>query len=438
MEIEVFDVVQITEPDFGCEDSGREKRSVLLKLIPEGSREDATYVEMTEEDLDRRGISAGKKVVIAANGDYLKYVRVVAAVIREVQDGKTRIFATARGYGDYKGWWEFPGGKIEPGETPQAALAREIREELTAEIEVGDLIRTIEYDYPEFHLSMDCFWAKVKNGALVLKEAEAACWLTREELDTVDWLPADRELLAAIASGMENSEDREHNRQTDLENAADTTENTENMTSGVSGRERGLGNSPSEKAVQTGSKMGGKTVSSIVLLHASAVEQHADAIVNAANRHLVAGGGICGAIFQAAGYSKLTAACSAIKTPLWDGEAVITPAFAMRNTKAIIHAVGPDFGRRPKAFKELFNAYYNSLVVLKDNGLHSISFPLISSGIFGGSLDNPTAESTKQCCLAYRRFTEDFPEYLVDVMLCAYGEREYQKAKEEFDIHFPQ
>jgi len=179
-------------------------------------------------------------------------------------------------------------------------------------------------------------------------------------------------------------------------------------------------------------------VSTITLLHASAVEQHADAIVNAANRNLWAGGGICGAIFQAAGYSELTAACSAIRTPLWDGEAVITPAFALKNAKAIIHAVGPDFNRRPKAFRELFDAYYNSLVVLKDNDLHSISFPLISSGIYGGQLENPTAESTKQCCLAYRKFTEDFPEYIVDVRLCAYGSQQYADAKSEFSVYFPQ
>ena len=124
----------------------------------------------------------------------LKSIRVVAAVIKR----DDRIFATARGYGEYKGWWEFPGGKIENGETACSALVREIREELTAEIEVGDLIKTIEYDYPDFHLSMDCFWAEVTAGQLELKEAEDAKWLTSAELDDVKWLPADRELIECI------------------------------------------------------------------------------------------------------------------------------------------------------------------------------------------------------------------------------------------------
>ena len=128
----------------------------------------------------------------------MKTVRVVAAVIR---DGD-RIFATARGYGEYKGWWEFPGGKIEAGETPEEALVREIREELDTEIRVGALIDTIEYDYPSFHLSMDCFWAEVVTGQLVLKEAEDARWLTRETLESVPWLPADASLIESIKASM--------------------------------------------------------------------------------------------------------------------------------------------------------------------------------------------------------------------------------------------
>ena len=128
----------------------------------------------------------------------MKTIRVVAAVIRSKTDNEEKIFATARGYGEFKGRWEFPGGKIEEGETPQQALVREIKEELTADIEVGELIKTVEYDYPAFHLSMDCFWAEVTNGELILKEAEAAKWLSKEELDSVDWLPADLELVERI------------------------------------------------------------------------------------------------------------------------------------------------------------------------------------------------------------------------------------------------
>ena len=121
----------------------------------------------------------------------MKTIKVVAAIICDDMKEKNKIFATARGYGELKGGWEFPGGKVEPGETSQQALIREIIEELDTEIKVGELIDTVEYDYPTFHLSMDCFWAEVVSGDLVLREHEAAKWLTKAELDSVEWLPAD-------------------------------------------------------------------------------------------------------------------------------------------------------------------------------------------------------------------------------------------------------
>ena len=124
----------------------------------------------------------------------MKTIRVAAAVIRK----DDKIFATQRGYGELKGGWEFPGGKIEEGETPQEALKREIEEELDTEISVGELIDTIEYDYPSFHLSMDCFWCEIVEGKLVLKEHEAARWLDRKTIDDVEWLPADVTLVGKI------------------------------------------------------------------------------------------------------------------------------------------------------------------------------------------------------------------------------------------------
>lgn len=129
----------------------------------------------------------------------MKTVRVVAAVIKSTNENKEPIiFATQRGYGDFKGGWEFPSGKIEEGETSEQALKREIMEELDTEISVGELIDTIEYDYPQFHLSMDCFWCEIVSGNLVLKEHEAARWLTKKQLNDVKWLPADVTLIEKI------------------------------------------------------------------------------------------------------------------------------------------------------------------------------------------------------------------------------------------------
>ena len=135
----------------------------------------------------------------------MKTVRVVAAVIKaKNENGEPIIFATQRGYGEFKGGWEFPGGKIEAGETPQEALKREIMEELDTEISVGELIETIDYDYPTFHLSMDCFWCEIVKGDLVLKEHEAAKWLKKEQLDDVEWLPADVTVIETIKKKLKN------------------------------------------------------------------------------------------------------------------------------------------------------------------------------------------------------------------------------------------
>ncbi len=170
----------------------------------------------------------------------------------------------------------------------------------------------------------------------------------------------------------------------------------------------------------------------IKLIEGSCVDQNVDAIVNAANDRLLSGGGVCGAIFKRAGYYELNKACQEYNVPLKDGDAVITPSVNITNAKYIIHAVGPDFNNTNALLDDLYKAYYNSLIVLKDHNLHSIAFPLISSGIFGGNLDNPIKISTEFCVKAYYEFIKNYPSYDLDVLVCCFSHNEFIEANKIF------
>ena len=173
-------------------------------------------------------------------------------------------------------------------------------------------------------------------------------------------------------------------------------------------------------------------MSSFKIINDSCINQKVDAIVNAANGYMMHGGGIAHAILLKAG-PELNDACKKHKLPIRDGSVIVTNAFNIKNAKIIIHAVGPDFGNNKEAFGELCDAYYNSLEALKNNNYHTIAFPLISSGIFGGDLENPVAISTKYCIKAYNKFLNN-NDYDIDVLLCAYTKDEYKKAIQEQEI----
>lgn len=193
----IHKIIDIREADFGCEEHTDGPHAVLIF-------DDGDKLEVSEQWISENGIKEGKYVWIRDNGSYLKAIRVVGAVIMSEQNNvfnnkpEKMILATQRGYGNLKDGWEFPGGKIEEGETPEAAIVREIREELDTVIKVERYIDTIEYDYPDFHLSMDCFLCSIVEGDLILKEHEAAKWLTKEKIDSVDWLPADVTILDKV------------------------------------------------------------------------------------------------------------------------------------------------------------------------------------------------------------------------------------------------
>ena len=193
----IHKIKAIVEADYGCEEHADGPHAVLVF-------EDGDKLEVSEKWIAEREIKEGKYIWLRNDGSYLKAVRVVGAIImaetndEETNESQKLIFATQRGYGDLKDGWEFPGGKIEEGETPEEAIVREIKEELDTVIKVEKYVDTVEYDYPTFHLSMDCFLCSIVEGDLILKEHEAAKWLTKETIDSVEWLPADITILDKV------------------------------------------------------------------------------------------------------------------------------------------------------------------------------------------------------------------------------------------------
>lgn len=185
----LHNIIDITEADFGCEEHNDGPHAVLVF-------EDGTRQEVSEKWISENGIAEGKSVWIKEDKSIIKAINVVAAVIRHGD----KIFATQRGYGDFKDKWEFPGGKIEVGEDPKEALVREIKEELATEIKVGDLIKTVETDYPTFHITMHVYWCDIVKGELTLLEHEAAKWVEINDklTNAVDWLPADLEVVLEL------------------------------------------------------------------------------------------------------------------------------------------------------------------------------------------------------------------------------------------------
>lgn len=190
-----FKIIDITEADFGCEEHLDGPHAVLLL-------EDGRRFEVTEDWIAANKLEEGKAVWVSEDGHVSKAIEVVAAVIRHGD----KIFATQRGYGEFKDMWEFPGGKMEADEEPQSALVREIKEELDTDIKVGELIKTVDTDYPNFHITMHVYWCSVLSGELTLLEHEAAKWLNIDEGlgKAVDWLPADLEVVDAISGETED------------------------------------------------------------------------------------------------------------------------------------------------------------------------------------------------------------------------------------------